>query len=97
MFYVYAIKSKRSGRIYIGQTQNLMPRLESHNKGYVRSTKKDRPWDLISIEELRTRDDGRWRERELKKSLSKRLHWLQRHHRGKKNAQFPHLGSEGSF
>ena len=79
MFYVYAIKSKRSGRLYIGQTQDVEERLKRHNKGYVRSTAKDRFWDVCAIEAFKTREEARWRERELKKSRGKRIKWLKEH------------------
>ena len=47
MFYVYAIRSDLAGRIYIGQAENGTARIASHTDGQVRSTKKDRPWNLI--------------------------------------------------
>jgi predicted GIY-YIG superfamily endonuclease len=56
MFHVYAISSHVTGRTYIGQTENIKTRIASHNDGQVRSTKKDRPWDLIAIEEFETRE-----------------------------------------
>jgi len=79
MFYVYAIKSKCYERVYIGQTNNFKKRIELHNKGYVRSTEKDRPWQLLSVEKFGTRDEARWRERELKKSRGKRMRWVAAH------------------
>ncbi len=77
MFYAYAIKSASNERIYIGQTNNINKRIESHNKGYVRSTKRDRPWCLLSFEEFETRENARWQERELKKSLGKCMKWIE--------------------
>ena len=77
MFYAYAIKSASNERIYIGQTNNINKRIEAHNKGYVRSTKRDRPWCLLSFEEFETRENARWRERELKKSLGKCMKWIE--------------------
>jgi putative endonuclease len=77
MFYVYAIKSHLAGRIYIGQTENVTARIVSHNDGQVRSTKKDRPWDLIAIEGFETREAARWREHELKKSHRRRIRWIE--------------------
>ena len=79
MFYVYAIKSHLAGRIYIGQTENVMARIAFHNDGQVKSTDKDRPWDLIAFEEFETREAARWRERELKKSHGRRTRWIEEH------------------
>ena len=79
MFHVYAIRSHITGRTYIGQTENVMTRIASHNDGQVRSTKKDRPWDLIAIEEFETREAARWREHELKKSYGRRTRWIGEH------------------
>ena len=77
MFWVYAIKSRKCGRIYIGQTINLDKRLSTHNKGQVKSTQRDRPWFLIACECCETRDQTRWKEFNLKKSRGKRLKWLE--------------------
>ncbi|MCA9371893.1 GIY-YIG nuclease family protein [Candidatus Woesebacteria bacterium] len=45
--YVYAIKSLRDKRIYVGISQNPRKRLVGHNAGQTRSTKPFRPWVLI--------------------------------------------------
>jgi putative endonuclease len=79
MFYVYAIRSDLAGRIYIGQAENVTARIASHNDGQVRSTKKDRPWNLIAVEEFETRAAARWREHELKESHGRRIRWIGRH------------------
>ena len=79
MVYVYAIRSNLTGRIYIGQTENVTARIVSHNDGQVKSTKKDRPWDLIAVDEFETREEARWRERELKKSHGRRMRWVEEH------------------
>jgi len=62
MFKVYAIESDSTGRIYIGQTNNISKRLKMHKRGYVKSTSKDAPWRIIAIESFSTRDKARWRE-----------------------------------
>lgn len=76
MFWVYGIKSQSCDRIYIGQTRDLEKRLKAHNAGSVRSTKKDRPWDLIATERCATLGSARWLEFQLKKSRGKKLKWL---------------------
>lgn len=76
-FYLYAIKSKTNGRIYIGQTQNLKARLQKHNYGKVISTKRDRPWMLYAYEIFDNRSSAMWKEKEIKNSKGNRLKWLE--------------------
>lgn len=48
MFYVYFIKSINfPDKKYIGHTDNLKERLETHNSGGSVHTKNHRPWKLI--------------------------------------------------
>jgi putative endonuclease len=79
MFYVYAIKSQINSRTYFGQTQEINKRLQMHNSGHVRSTAKDRPWELLAIERFNTRKEARWIERQLKRSKGKREAWIHSH------------------
>ena len=76
MFYVYAIHSKTSDRIYIGQSECVERRLDEHNAGQVSSTKNDRPWALLRVQDFSTRNEARWFERQLKQSRGRRLRWL---------------------
>ena len=76
MFEVYAIRSFLSGRVYIGQTRDVAMRLQRHNSGFVKSTSRECPWQLIAMERVRSRDEARWIERKLKGSLGKRNTWL---------------------
>jgi len=76
MMFVYVIKSKVSGRIYVGHTRDIDMRLDYHNSGYVESTKLDRPWDLIAIEEYEDRKAARWKEHQLKQSRGRRVKWI---------------------
>jgi len=48
LHYVYLIKSQKNPlRKYIGCTNDLAQRLETHNSGGSTHTKVDRPWELI--------------------------------------------------
>ena len=50
MHYVYLIRSlKRSKKTYIGNTENLRQRLETHNSGGSIHTKSDRPWKMVTF------------------------------------------------
>ncbi len=71
MFTVYILYSKHFDRYYIGQTNDIEKRLVRHNKGYVKSTKAYKPWELVYSEEYPTRKEAVNRETELKSKKSK--------------------------
>lgn len=48
MYYVYVIKSKKYGNIYIGYSTNLKQRIIDHNAGKSTYTNKYKPWVLLS-------------------------------------------------
>jgi putative endonuclease len=58
MFFIYILESVSSGRYYIGQTENLVSRLERHNAGLNRSTKSFIPWILKWWKEVETRSEA---------------------------------------
>ena len=66
MFYVYALKSIKHNRIYIGFTVDLDTRLKEHNSGKTKSTKFYGPWKLLYFEKLSSRAKAREREKKLK-------------------------------
>ena len=71
MFTVYAIISESTGKIYIGQTINLIERLKQHNANdsahLGQFTKQNMgPWKLIHSEEYKTRSEALKREKQLK-------------------------------
>ena len=63
-------------RIYIGHTKDIERRLKYHNFGYVRSTAKHRPWVLVAKQGFGNRNEARWLERQLKRSIGRRDKWL---------------------
>lgn len=71
MFYVYAIKSLKHNRIYVGMTVNLDKRLKEHNQGKTRSTKYYIPWKIIYFELCKTRIEARNREKYWKSGCGK--------------------------
>ena len=73
MVFVYAIKSLKDGRIYIGQTIDLLKRIKEHNKGLSKSTSYYKPWFLIYSEETVDRQKARMREKYLKSGFGKRI------------------------
>ncbi|MBS1516667.1 MAG: GIY-YIG nuclease family protein [Bacteroidetes bacterium] len=66
MYYTYILQSKKTGKFYIGQTNNLAGRLIKHNSGKVFSTKNRGPWELIFYKEFNTRSEAMVYEKELK-------------------------------
>ncbi len=71
MFTVYALKSEKDGRIYVGLTARIEQRLKYHNSGLVFSTKGYRPWHLFYKENFKTRAEARVREKQLKSGYGK--------------------------
>uniref|UniRef100_F4C1B0 Excinuclease ABC C subunit domain protein n=1 Tax=Sphingobacterium sp. (strain 21) TaxID=743722 RepID=F4C1B0_SPHS2 len=71
IYYVYAIRSERDGRIYVGLSQNVEKRLNEHNEGRTKSTKGYIPWKLIYKEEVGNRLTARKREKYYKSGIGK--------------------------
>ncbi|MCI0904195.1 MAG: GIY-YIG nuclease family protein, partial [Chloroflexi bacterium] len=59
MFYVYLLRSERTGRYYIGSTGDIQNRVEQHNAGMPKSTKSFRPWRLVHQEEFDSLSEAR--------------------------------------
>ncbi|MBL7159840.1 GIY-YIG nuclease family protein [Candidatus Microgenomates bacterium] len=66
MYYLYILKSIRTGKYYVGSTKNPNKRLYKHNNGSVRSTKSGRPWKIIYKECFNTVTEARKREKQIK-------------------------------
>ena len=67
MYYVYILKSIKTGRLYIGHTDNLARRFEEHNAGRGgKYTRQNGPWELAYSERRPDRSSAANRERYLK-------------------------------
>jgi len=66
-YFVYILRSLKDGSFYIGYTSNLDRRLEEHNLGESRYTKKKKPWEIFYFEIFRSKREALKRERFLKK------------------------------
>ncbi len=66
MYYVYLLKSKKDGSLYIGYTTNLRKRFTEHNNGSSKATMYKRPYRLIFYEAFDNRIDAKHREIYLK-------------------------------
>jgi putative endonuclease len=71
MFYVYILRSEKSGRYYIGYSENPEARLAEHNSGKAKSTRNYRPWTKVYQEEFLTEQQAVQRERQIKSMKSR--------------------------
>lgn len=79
MYYMYLLRSEKTGEFYIGTTGDLKKRFYQHNESQNTSTKYGAPWVLIYYEAFPTKALALERERKLKRygkglaELKKRL------------------------
>lgn len=66
MYYVYLLRSNKSGELYIGYTNNLKKRLIKHNTNKNFSTKNKGHWVVVYCEMYKSKKDAQTRERRLK-------------------------------
>ena len=76
----YIIQSNSSGRLYIGQTNNIDDRLQRHNKNLNNATKNKGPWKIIFNKNFDSRPEAVMLEHKLKafKNPAKILDWILR-------------------
>lgn len=72
MFYVYALRSIKSGRFYTGYTSDLRKRLAEHNKGSSTYTRFRGPYELVYYEACMEANDALAREKYLKSGMGRR-------------------------
>ena len=70
-FHTYILRSRSSGRFYIGHTENLIKRIFEHNNNRTTSIKNRGPWELFYSEAFETRSEAAGRERYLKRMKSR--------------------------
>ncbi len=71
MFIAYIIQSEKSGKFYIGHTEDLLKRLIRHNNGLVTATKNKGPWKVVYQEFSETKIEANRRELEIKSKKSR--------------------------
>ncbi len=71
MYYVYIIRSGKTGKLYKGSTADLKRRLEDHNRGKTKSTRYGVPWRLIYYEAFLNKSDAIREEKFLKSGKGK--------------------------
>ena len=65
-YFVYVLRSRRDGNLYVGYSENPERRLVEHNSGKTRSLFKRRPLFIVHKEELDSELEAKRRERFLK-------------------------------
>ena len=65
-YFVYILYSEKIDRFYTGQTQDLNKRIERHNKGYEKYTKKGIPWKLKCAVKCKSRGEAMKLEKKIK-------------------------------
>ena len=65
-YHIYILQSEKTGKYYVGSTNNVTERFEQHNKGRVHSTKSGKPWRMIYSEKFDTLSEARKRELQIK-------------------------------
>lgn len=68
----YILQSTKSGKYYIGSSENFENRFKLHNSGVVKSTKNSVPWKLVFIQNFQLLSDAKKRENEIKKWKSRK-------------------------
>jgi putative endonuclease len=58
MYFTYIIKSIKTNKLYIGQTEKLERRLTEHNSNQSKSTKGKGPWELIFTKGFESRSEA---------------------------------------
>jgi putative endonuclease len=78
MYLVYIIFSPKTGKYYVGSTDNLDARLRHHNAGLTPSTKSGSPeWTVKYSQILENRSLALKRELEIKRKKSRKyIEWL---------------------
>ena len=66
-FSVYIIFSKKANRYYVGETEDVNARLQSHLAGISKYTSIANDWTVVHTEPFDSRGDAIRREREIKR------------------------------
>jgi putative endonuclease len=66
MHFVYILQIKKSGRYYVGQTQDLAKRLQKHSRGETKSMKNRGAFNVVYVEGCPSRAQALKREKQIK-------------------------------
>jgi putative endonuclease len=76
-YFVYILRSEKTGRTYVGFCEEISVRLKRHNAGEVKATRSGRPWHVLWTDELPDYESARHREKYLKSGAGRR--WTAAH------------------
>jgi putative endonuclease len=81
MFHLYILESETTGRLYIGQTNDLPDRIYRHNSNQNLATKNKGPWKLLLSVDFESRSEAVLLEKKLKawKNPTKVKQWLEQY------------------
>ena len=71
--YVYILRSLKTNNYYVGSTDDVVHRLEKHNKGLVKSTRGRCPWRLEYYQRYDSLKEARQIEFKLKRLKNKSI------------------------
>jgi putative endonuclease len=57
-YFLYILKSVKDEKYYVGITDDVARRLKEHNLGYNKSTKPYRPYNIVHLEEFKTKEEA---------------------------------------
>ena len=63
MFHVHVLRSRKTGRRYVGSCEDLDEGLRRHNLGHSKATRHGVPWTLIHSEKFCSRTEASKKER----------------------------------
>ncbi len=73
MYFVYILRSNKTGAFYKGHYSNIENRLAQHNAGETQSTKAGIPWQIVYVEEFNTHEEAIKREKYFKTAAGRRF------------------------
>ena len=73
LFTCYILKSLKTGKYYVGHTNNLVRRFSEHNSGQTKSTKSGIPWEIVFTKEFETNSEAAAFENYIKKMKSRKF------------------------
>ena len=72
--YLYILYSPKHDKYYIGETNDILQRIQTHNSTDRNTfTAKYRPWEIVALFEIKNRSIARQCERFIKKQKSKKF------------------------
>jgi putative endonuclease len=66
MFHVYVLRSRKTGRRYVGSCEDFEDRLRRHNNRESKATRHGVPWVVLHVEDFETRAAASAKERYYK-------------------------------